>query len=72
MKTLFADLRYCFRTLIKTPGFTAVAVLSIAFGIGANTAVFSLVNAVLFKPLPVDRPDRLAALYVIEPESSFP
>ncbi|HEY7546483.1 MAG TPA: ABC transporter permease, partial [Blastocatellia bacterium] len=72
MKTLFADLRYCFRTLIKTPGFTAVAVLSIALGIGANTAVFSLVNAVLFKPLPVDRPDRLAALYVIEPESSFP
>ncbi|MEW6212678.1 MAG: ABC transporter permease, partial [Acidobacteriota bacterium] len=72
MKTLLADLRYCLRTLARTPGFTAIALLSIALGIGANTAIFSLVNAVLFKPLPVDRPDQLAALYVIEPTSSFP
>lgn len=72
MKTLLADLRYCIRTLARTPGFTAIALLSIALGIGANAAIFSLVNAVLFKPLPVERPDQLAALYVIEPSSTFP
>jgi hypothetical protein len=70
--TIFQDLRYSVRVLLKSPGFTAVAVLSIALGIGANTAVFSLVNAVLFKPLPVDHPEQLAALYTMEPNSSFP
>ncbi len=52
MEIFFRDLRYSFSLLIKTPAFTAVAVLSIALGIGANTTVFSVINAVLLRSLP--------------------
>src|SRR4030095_4956635 len=62
IEDLIQDLRYGLRTLRKSPGFTAVAALSLAFGIGANTAIFSLINPLLIKSLPVKDPEQLVLL----------
>lgn len=66
------DLRYAVRTLRRSPGFTAVAVISLALGIGANTAVFGVLNALVFRPLPISAPDQVYVLQGPHPSFSFP
>jgi len=63
MTNLWQDIRYAFRVLSNNRGFAAIAVLTLALGIGANTALFSVVNGVLLNPLPFPNPDEIYALY---------
>jgi predicted permease len=72
VESVWRDVLYGLRMLRRSPGFTAVAVLVLALGIGINTAIFSVVNAVLFRPLPVKAPNELAYIYSANPHVGFP
>lgn len=69
--TIRRNVRYALRRLIQTPGFTATALLSLALGIGANTAIFTVVNAVLLRSLPLQAPDELVDIYLSQSEFSY-
>ena len=65
---VLGDIRYALRQLGRTPGFTVVAVLTLAFGIGATSAIFSVVNSVMLTPLPFPEPERLARVHEVVPQ----
>src|SRR5256885_7116102 len=68
MESLLHDIRFGIRSLIKRPSFTAIAIVTLALGVGANTAIFSVVNATLLRPLPFDRPDRVVMVWGYVPK----
>ncbi len=72
MENFWKDLRYAFRMLLKSPGFTIIAMLALGLGIGANTAIFSVFNGILWRPLPVKDPQQLVVLVSKNRNVDFP
>src|SRR4029078_11812229 len=72
MQTFLADVRYALRTLRRTPSFALAVVAVLALGIGANTAIFSILNAVLLRPMPFVEPERIVRLFHVPPPATFP
>src|ERR1041384_6745115 len=72
MNALFHDLRFGFRMMVRNPVFTLIAVITLALGIGANTAIFSVIDAVLLRPLPYPAADRLVFLWSTMPSHGVP
>ncbi len=71
MDRLLQDIKFGIRTLLRTPSFTIVAMLTIALAVGANTAMFSVINAVLLRPLPYGHPERVMAVWQFDPNGSI-
>jgi putative ABC transport system permease protein len=72
IRTSLADARYAFRVITRAPGFAAAVIAVLALGIGANTAIFSIVNTVLLRPLPLEQPERVVRLFHRPPQTTFP
>src|ERR1700740_1297004 len=72
MSNILKDILYAIRSLARHPGFTSIALITLALGIGANTAIFSVVNAVLLRPLPFDDPSHVMQVWHVPPAKSFP
>ena len=72
MSAFLQDLRYAIRSLFNSPGFTAVAVLTLALGVGANSAIFSALQAVVLRDLPYDEPDRIAVMWTWNLQQNLP
>ena len=72
MRTFVADVRYALRVITRTPSFAVAVIAVLALGIGANTAIFSIVNAVLLRPMPFEDPERLVRLFHTPPQNAFP